>query len=274
LVLRGRCRCRVSLSTDQGKTWQDCGKFTDGLDLTDRVKGRRQYFLRFHAEARALARSGLTMVTVCQANSSTVPHLRDGGSTVRFAAFGRAVVSAGPNLDQARAHLVAGKFGTPNVTLELATPRREPVREVYAAAHVQSGNPPRPEVKYQIDYSTDSGKSWRPIVRDWRITRRGDEPPDFWSQSLCWGSARVAAKGVTSVRVRFRNSGGKNYARCEAHLVYGTAGGDRTKVAFAWQDDRGKHRAAHVFGKGAAWKVPTGRKVRTDWVEFEVVGPR
>jgi hypothetical protein len=269
LVLRGRARCKVSLSTDQGKTWQDCSNFQDGMDLTDRVKGRRQYLLRLHAGARALAKSGLTMITICQANGSTMPRLKDGGSTVSFQASGRAVVSAGPNLDQAQPHLVAGKFGTAKITLEVATPRQEATLEVYAAAHVLSSNPPRPEVKYQIELSTDGGKTWRPVVKDWRITRRGDEPADFWSQSLCWGSAKIAAKKVSSVRVRFRNDGGKSYARAEVHLVYRTPGSDATRVTFAWKDDRGRHRAAHRFAKGkGAWKVPTGRRVETQWVEF------
>ena len=51
----GKATCPVAVSTDRGATWQDCGTFADGLDLTDRVKGRRQYWLRFHAGAKELA---------------------------------------------------------------------------------------------------------------------------------------------------------------------------------------------------------------------------
>ncbi|HZY90046.1 MAG TPA: hypothetical protein VFE78_34815, partial [Gemmataceae bacterium] len=63
LVLRGKARCPVAVSLDRGRTWRDCGKFADGLDLTDHVKGRRQYFLRFGAGAWELAGTGLTTVT-------------------------------------------------------------------------------------------------------------------------------------------------------------------------------------------------------------------
>jgi hypothetical protein len=274
LVLHGKADCAVSLSTDQGRTWQDCGRLKDGLDLTDRAKGRRQYWLRLHAGARALKKSGLTIVTVCQANPSTMPRLKDGGSRVRFRASGRAVVSAGPNLPQAQAHRVGGKFGSPTVALELATPRGEPVLAVHAAAHVQSGSPPAPDVKYRIELSTDSGKTWEPVVKDWAVPRRGDEPRDFWSQSLCWGSAAPADRKATGVRVRFRNGGGKSYARCEAHLVYRAAGADDTKVTFDWTDDSGTHRRTHSFAASGpgAWDVPTGKGVRTNWVELAPAG--
>jgi hypothetical protein len=49
LVLGGRADCPVAVSTDRGATWQDCGPFRDGMDLTDRVKGHRQYLLRLGA---------------------------------------------------------------------------------------------------------------------------------------------------------------------------------------------------------------------------------
>jgi hypothetical protein len=273
LVLRGKARCRVDVSTDRGATWPSAGVFRDGLDLTDLVKGRRQYWLRFHAAPAALADAALTITTVCQANAAVMPRLKDGGTTVRFEASDRALVSAGPNLPQAQAHLVAGKFGTQSVTLELAPPRKEPVVTIYAAAHIQSGNPPRPDVKYRIDYSLDGGKAWLPIVTDWTITRRGDEPADFWSQSMCWGSVSPAQAATGPVRLRFTNTGGKAYARCEAHLAYRTAGKDATKVTFSWTDNAGDHQAAHTATAAESWTLATGRNVRTHWVEFAAGTP-
>lgn len=268
LLLRGRVDCGVAVSVDRGRTWQDCGRFADGLDLTDRVKGRRQYLLRFDAGAKQLAGLGLTITTVCQANPSVMPRLKDGGSEVRFEASRRAVVSAGPNVPQAQGHVVEGKFGSPRITMELKTPRGEAAVELFAAAHVMSSNPPRPEVKYQIEASTDGGKTWLPVVKDWRIERRGDEPKDFWSQSLCYGSLKLPEGTTGPVRVRFRNDGGKNYARCEAHLVYRTAGTDPTTVTFAWTEAGGDREASHTFAGAEPWRVPTGKDVRTRWVEF------
>ncbi len=52
LVLHGKATCPVQLSTDQGKTWQDVGALSDGLDLTDKVKGYQQYLLRSRRRCR------------------------------------------------------------------------------------------------------------------------------------------------------------------------------------------------------------------------------
>ena len=109
------------------------------------------------------------------------------------------------------------------------------------------------------------------MVKDWSIPRRGEEPGDFWSMSLCYGSVDLRESSVTSARVRFHNDGGKNYLRAEVHLVYRTGSKDSTKVTFDWTDDSGKHQDSHVFapGKPAPWDVKTGKNVLTRWVEFE-----
>src|SRR5207244_766828 len=242
-------------------------------DLTDHVKAQQQYLLRFGAGAQELTRAGLTIITRCQANAAVLPHLKDGGSTVRFEASDKAVVSTGPTVDSARTHIVEGGMEMSQVTLELATPRREPVVALHAAAHVASSNPPDPDIRYDIEYSTDRGRTWQPVVKDWTIPRRGEEPEDFWSQSFCYGSAEIAKKDVSTVRVRFRNSGGKRYLRAELSLIYQTKGKDATKVTFDWADDAGSHREAHVFDseRAAQWQFQTGRNVLTRWVEFEPV---
>ena len=87
-----------------------------------------------------------------------------------------------------------------------APPHGEPAVTVHAAARVVSGSPPQSDVKYGIDYATDGGQTWTPLVKDWTIPRRGEEPREFWSQSFCYGSGQVAAKDVSAVRDRLYSS--------------------------------------------------------------------
>ena len=76
------------------------------------------------------------------------------------------------------------------------------------------------------------------------------------------------------VRVRFRNDGGKNVARGEAHLVYRTPNRDGTRVTFGWKDDSGDHIErreikAKSDGIATSWSVPTGKGTVTKWVGLE-----
>ena len=143
---------------------------------------------------------------------------------------------------------------------------------MYAAAHVLSGNPPNPDVTYQIESSVDAGANWSSVVKDWSSHHPspGQQPAEFWSQSLCWGSAEVAGRGARTVRVRFRNDGGRDYARCEAHLTYRTGLTDATEVTFDWTDDDGPHRFSRLVSAESPtpWDIPTGRNVVTRWVEM------
>lgn len=271
LVVTSKTACPVQVSTDQGKTWQDGGTAQGDLDLTDLVKGHQQYWIRFGAGAGTLAAAGLSWRTVCQMNCAVLPRLKDGKTTVTFLQSGRGVVSAGPNRDQAEAHVVAGQLGTKTVTLELAAPRKEKAVRLHAAGWVASGAPPAP-VKYQIECSTDGGRTWQPVVKDWQVTRRPDEPKDFWSQSMCWGEAAIAGH-AGPVQVRFANDGGKTYLKAEAHLVYEVAQPGPTEVTFAWKDAGGAVKtASHTFEavaqEDSSWTVETGQKVETLWVEY------
>jgi hypothetical protein len=266
LVLRGKASGPVSISVDCGRTWIDAGAFADGMDLTDHVKGYRQYRLRLGAGAKALAASGLTTTTVCQASVSVIPRLKDGGTRVSFESSGRAVVSAGPTREQAKTHLVAGAFGSPSATLALSAPRDATPVAVHACAHMMSFTEPNPRVTYQIDGSTDGGKTWTPIVKDWHIERLGQGPKSGWSQSFVWGEREISA---APLQLRFSNSGNLEIMKAEAQLVVRRPVKDGTRVTFDWSDDGGAHRESHVFpaGKAPDWDLKTGKGVVTRWVE-------
>lgn len=273
LVLRGQSPCEVSVSVDAGHSWSTTQPFVDGLDLTDLVKGRTQYWLRLSADDKAWARSVIEIRTVCQANVAVLPRLKDSGTVVRYESSGEFVSSMGPELDLASRFVAAGGFGESTLTLT-ASPRSRLVG-IYAAAHVASSSPPDPNIKYQIEYSFDQ-QSWLPLVADWNVPRRGDEPNDFWSQSFCYGSCKLKSKSEEPIQIRFRNDGGKRYLRAEAHLIEKTRRDDPVKVSYRWKDTGGVHEASHIFNATDSqtnnqWQIPTAQQVQTRWVEFEPV---
>lgn len=270
LVLHGKSDCQFAISVNASRTWSAARKPEDGrLDLTDHVKGRSQYWLRCGRSAQQLRGLDLEIRTVRQANVAVLPRLKEEGTTVHFEASGKTVLSMGPELELAKTFVTRGAFGDKAVTLA-ATPDK-PVVGLYAAAHLASGSPPNPAVRYQIEYSLDSGKRWRPLAKDWSIPRRGDEPQDFWSQSFCYGSVAVNSAPGQPIQIRFHNDGGRRNLRAEAHLILDAGQADPVKVTYDWTDASGAHRESHVFDGKGDWHVATGRRVRTRWVEFEPV---
>ena len=272
LVIRGKMTCPVAVSTDQGGTWAKAPKPADGMDLTDLVKGHSQYWIRFGAGAKALAGTGLRMRTVCQCAPTVIPRLQAGKNTVTCAASGLAVVSAGPDLDQAAARVVAGKIPGASVTLELAAPRRAQAVHIYAASRQESGCPPK-DCTYNIDCSIDGGKTWRPVLKDWKIIRSRPEPKDWWSHSFCHGDAPLP--GVAGpVRVRFTNTGGQRFTRPEMHLIYKVKNTSPLKVTFAWESGGEVKTASHIYPPAAgkedsSWTFDAGKDPKTLRVLYE-----
>jgi len=269
LVVKSDVPCDVAVSTDDGRTWSPTERLDGISDLTDAVKGHAGYWIRLGHGADQLQDSGLEMRTVCQANVAVLPRLKDGGTRITYEAGRKTVQSLGPELELARTYLTDGEFGDSSLTFT-ATPQR-PLNKIYASAHVASGSPPRPDVRYTIEGRAGSEATWQSIVSDWTIPRRGDEPNDFWSQSFCYGSRRLKAKADQPVQIRFRNDGGKRYLRAEAHLVLETGVPDPLRVTYRWSDDAGDHEQSHVFGQSGTWQLETGRDVHTRWVEFRPV---
>ena len=108
-------------------------------------------------------------------------------------------------------------------------------------------------------------------MKEWSVPRRGDEPGDFWSQSLCYGSCSLQSEPLQPIQIRFRNDGGKRYLRAEAHLIQKTGNPDPLKVTYQWTDSDGEHTESHLFDSPDKWQLATAHNVRTRWVEFEPV---
>jgi hypothetical protein len=250
---------KVQLSTDNGRTWSQAAALAADrpLDLTDLAKGNYQYHLRILSRAASLRNSNLTIQTICQCNATTIPHLKDGDNAITFES-------------SALAHASASAVQTG--TLELSAPRGEKAVHLYAAGRQASGNPPDPNVRYQIEYSTDAGKTWSPMVKDWRIQRRPPEPPDFWSQSFTWADTPLP-EATGPVRVRFTNTANKTYRRVEAHLAYRPAILSPTTVTYTWKNPTGQTRTATrtypaATKQDASWTIDAGQNPQTTWVEY------
>lgn len=268
LLVRSDDDFAVSISVNAGRSWSEPARLTEELDLTDLVKGRSQYWIRFNAPLRQLLDSNLEIRTVCQANVAVLPRLKDGGTKIAYARSNQVVRSAGPEADLAKTHIVDGGFGEKTVTLGVEPRNR--VSRIYAAAHVASGNPPDPEIRYQIDYSLNGGEVWLPLVENWKVPRVGDDPGDFWSQSFCYGQAGVDESIDRQLLVRFHNNGGKRYLRAEVHLVELVEESDPIEVTYAWTDDRGEHKETIGWDTNGTGSLDTGQDVKTRWVEFSI----
>lgn len=268
LQVAGKVACPVSVSVNAGRSWTVPRELNRELDFTDVVKGRAQYWIRFGASAESLRDGDLEIRTVCQANVAVLPRLKDNGTKVAYRASNKRVTSLGPELDLAKTFVIDGDFNEKALTLAASSNR--PVIGIHAAAHTASGSPPDPNIKYTIEYSLSSGEKWQSLVDNWSVPRRGDEPGDFWSQSFCYGSKALLADDGKPIQIRFRNDGGKRYLRAEAHLIQQTKPADPARVTYQWTDDSGEQRASHVFRDAAEWQIPTGKNVRTNWVELSV----
>jgi hypothetical protein len=271
LTLHGTLTCPVAISTDHGRTWKPAGTARDGLDLTDLVKGRQQYWIRFAAGAKELAGTGLTIRTVCQISPCMVPHLAAGENRITFQASGKAVFPVGPERDWAAAHVLAGKLGSPAVTVGLAAPRGEPAVGLYVAAQQMSGVPPV-ACRYHVDYSSDGGRHFLPLVKDWQIVRHPPEPNDWAPRSYLQGD--VAFPAVAGpLQVQFSNTAERDFPRVEAHLVYEAANPSPLRVTFAWRDAGRLRTATHTYpatpGKtDRSWTIAAGERPQTEWVEY------
>lgn len=274
LVLTGKADCKVCVSTDGMKTFSEPVDFKDGLDLTDVVKGKYQYWLKFMAAPAALAGKNITLKTLCMANGYVMPHLKPDGTSVTFNAGGLATESIGPQAEAITKNIVDGGLDKGSFTVKLKTPHGEKIKSVSWAVRSPTGCPPKPDLAFKAEFSKD-GKAWQVLKDDWRVVSPVPiEAPDYWSQSFFFGSKDVDIEGG-EVQIRISNNKGKSYMMGQFAVTYEVPNTAKTKVTFCW-DEAGKEKTdEHVYAAGAkmdtSWKIKTGKEPKLKWVEMAPV---
>ena len=249
-------------------------------DLTDAFKGARSWRIDFQAEPAELDAMGIEIVTICQANPATMPRLKDDGTTIDYEATGvvntpaASMVLVPPKGDQKPANTgdsVALPYaGADAFGLQPFKNTAKGFCELHAVAHALSGNPPKPVVRYWIMAGTLTDGT--PLVKDWAPAFHDGAPKDQWSQSFVWGSAAVDPNDKAPT-IGFANTGKVPWRRLEmtASVAVDAAPEESLRVAFGYREAgaAGLKRAEHVVrGRKDQWKIDTGTKVATEWVEF------
>jgi hypothetical protein len=202
-----------------------------------------------------------------------IPHLKAGKNAITFEASGNSICSAGPTKPQEDAHLIDGALDskTNHATLQLATPHKEPAVGIWATCRQMSSSPPK-DSAYNIEYSTDSGATWKSLLKDFKLNMKGLQPDDYFSQSFAQAEGKL--EDVTGpVQVRFTNTGGRSYQLAEVQLAYKVPTTSPVKVTFAWKEGAEVKTAEHTYTvtpgqPDATWSIDAGANPKTQWVEY------
>lgn len=173
---------KVAVSVNNGLNWEEravSGEFSEDFSMLCRA--RYQYLLRFTMPKDAgLDKLHVRTVTMCA--PSMMPHLHDGGNTVKYSASSLAIAFADPDLKTAEGfnasfHEIKGfRFDGGNVNnravatdnnsawLTMKPDPKGPVKRVAVYAFIGTRSPPRDGCNVAFQYSTD-GKNFLDIKK-------------------------------------------------------------------------------------------------------------
>jgi hypothetical protein len=293
----------VEVSADQGQTWTNAGEVTGKFekDLTEAVKGRYGWQVRFAWKGDG-GLDGLTFTTVTQVAQTIYPRLKPDGCTVVYRARSRGVAPVLPNFglpeDQARweekslrssnvAYLGRGpksrlaykvqdnKPGT--LAFKVESPAE--LLQVTVAAKFNVRVPTPEGCDYRLEFSTDGGKTWRPLGR-------ADVPKDndaFFgipkdndaSWGWMYGAADVAAAKTKTALVRvhlFQGGHAVGLMTADLYGVYRTPPPQTLKLTYAWQESGKLKTHTEEIAAGTSertFQVPTGKSIVDEYVRLE-----
>lgn len=287
----------LELSVDRGSTWETIGPLGNDvrLDLTEHVKGRYGWWLRFSfSKGSGLKR--LRTETTCQMNQAIYPRLTPNGSAVAYRAKSRAVACVKPNWSlpepqatryevrelrsasvsytprsrqQMTAYSVAGNKPA-QIVFRVDAP--EPLLEISAAARYRVRSPQPEGCDFHLESSQDEGRTWQTLAQ------AHNAADNEYSSGWMYGTAPVRSPGVRSVLVKVHLYGGgygTGLVDFEAYGVYRTAEPDAAEVTWAWRTPGAERETTHVQRIAAGlseltWTVPTPEELSDSWVRIRV----
>jgi hypothetical protein len=293
LVIVGRATGSVhlSISPDEGQSWQDGGKLSGRFerDVTDLVKGHYGWRANFTWEAGS-GLDELRFTTVTQVCQAIYPRLTPGGTKIELRTASRAVVPVLPNF--ALADEATEQWEEWRSTNVRYAPRTEHSRFAYQTTNNKPGSvvfriespselvevsaavrfgvrvPPPADCDYHLDLSLDGGQTWRPLAKA--------EMPADNEYSSGWMSGRqsIETSGVKTALVRATfYCGGYQTGLIEAQL-YGllkTKPPQAGQITFGWDEAGEAREFTRDLAAGAAsdsFEIPTGKMVSDHFVRI------
>lgn len=293
LVVQGEAvgQVQVRVSTDGGQSWREVDDVsgTFRLDLTELVKGRYRWQVRFDMRDKA-GLNAVSFETTCQMSQSMYPRLSPNESRIEYRSGQRGAAVVAPNFglgEESLAEIEVASMRSPNlkyvgqkqvndkafvttdnrpahVVFRLESP--ENLQRVNAAAKVALRVPAPPTSDFRLEVSTDEGASWR-------LMSQADIPSDNdYSSAWMYGSTDVSAANVKSVLIRahvYQGGYSTGLYNFEAYGVYQTSESQPVNVVYGWKEDGVAKKFRQDIPAGATsfeFTVPTGESIVDDFV--------
>ena len=287
----GIVKCEVS--ADEGQTWAKVPLQPEEfqVDFTEFVKGRYGWQVRFSwSEDSGL--DALKFTTTTQVCQSMYPHLTPNGCDVEYRSAPRRVVAVLPNFGQpeeavdafeerslrsmnleykprsrqSRYAYQATDRNPASVVFKVMAPTK--LTEVRAAVRYQVPVPPPPGCSFQLQLSTDKGKSWKEFAV-------ADIPSDNeFSSGWLSGNADVSSNNTNNALVKFvMHTPGRRAAVIDAQLygIHETPRSPIVAVNYGWIENKKlKTHSTRIEpnAKSARFRVPTGDNIMDSFVQI------
>lgn len=307
LVVSGQAvgEVTVEVSVDQRQSWNAAdtvtGKFS--LDLTEAVKGRYGWHLRFRWTGKA-GLDELRFVTTTQVSQAIYPRLKSDGCNVTWRCSSQCVVPVAPNTglpESALGGVEVRDLRSPNVIyqprdgknrLAWKTSDNKPGQVVFRVASAQGGGavnmlsgylqqlsaavryavrvPPAERPDFRLEISTNEGKSWQLLTRA-EIPRDNE-----FSSGWMYGQADIAVAKTRQALIRatfYQDGYTAGLIGVRLYGIEAVSSPTETFLTYGWKEgsEQKSHTARIPAGtQEQRLQIPTGSQIADDYIRLEV----